>query len=85
MTDGPCHARCWLLARVGAGTSIIHVTAVGGDDSSGRVISFYQVLGVSPSAPVEAIKLQYRKRVLKCHPDKVAGKEVGESMTGACY
>ena len=48
----------------------------GDEDGHDSASTFYEVLGVSQSAAVEAIKLQYRRRVLKCHPDKVPGKEV---------
>lgn len=38
--------------------------------------TYYDVLCVSQTSSAEEIKASYRKLVLKCHPDKVAGKEV---------
>ena len=42
--------------------------------------NYYAVLCVSQTASAEEIKASYRKLVLKCHPDKVAGKEVHSSV-----
>ena len=35
----------------------------------------YEVLGVAASASVDSIKAQFRKLVLRCHPDKVPDKQ----------
>ena len=36
---------------------------------------FYSILGVNEKASQEEIKKAYRKKSLKCHPDKVKGPE----------
>lgn len=59
------------------------VPGVAGQDWNGRVHqpgpprarSPYQALGVSPDTPMEEIESAFRKRVMKCHPDKGGDEE----------
>jgi DnaJ-domain-containing protein 1 len=41
--------------------------------SSARSREWFDILGVSPSAPVEEIKRAYRSQIAKYHPDRVQG------------
>jgi len=46
------------------------------DETKGKPISYYDVLGVSPSATLADIKKHFRKLVIKYHPDN---KEFGDA------
>lgn len=40
------------------------------DDSSGKIINYYELLGVDPKAGEEEIKHAYREKLKEWHPDK---------------
>lgn len=43
--------------------------------------NYYQILGVSEKSSEEEIKTAYRKRLLKCHPDKAGSNPSNNAIT----
>jgi curved DNA-binding protein CbpA len=50
--------------------------------SEGPGVTFYNFLGVSPSANIDEISKAYKKRSKTLHPDKVKQKFIAEKTTG---
>jgi len=48
---------------------------MGGNSGNMRTRDFYQVLGIGKDASEDEIRKAYKKKAVKCHPDKVAEKE----------
>jgi len=89
--DGQGHpAEHQLLVRMARGLGLTEAdvarleatlrAAAGGPPTASRLEDAYQALGVSPSASDAEIKRAYRRLMSKNHPDKLAGKELPESM-----
>lgn len=46
-------------------------------------VQYYDILGVSPSATAEELRLAYRKESLRCHPDRLPPTATAEERRQA--